>query len=1102
VQLVDGQLVFSATDLSDYLECEHLQQIEAAAVQGKIARPQDIGGTQSLGHEPASARERRFLAVLRAEGKRVVAIAESDATREGLKAGHAATIAAMRAGADVITRAALCDGRWISTADFLLRVAGPSALGDYSYEVADARSDANAKAAAIHHMCAFADLLAAVQGREPESIHLVAEDGRLQSYRLGDFAAYYRAVRARFEAAIAEPPPTYPEPVEHCADCAWSGICREQRRGDDHLSLVADIRRDQIHRLEAAGVGTVAELAALERERVDGIPRPTLDRLRAQAVIQVRQREDGGVTHELLPPRGAGIGFAALPEPADGDLFLTIRVDPVGDAGRGERRFGIVQIVAGEPIAHTFRAHDRVAEKHAFVQTVDLIIAGRAVQPSLHVYHYGPAEAAALKRLMGDHATRETEVDGLLRAGVLIDLAPIVRQSMRVSQESYALEKLEPLYLPPRETTKGDRDEAISLWRLRDWLEIQRTEAEQRFEQPIPRPEPRELPPSEAQTEAELETQDLVASLAEDVPDDPRLRTADQGGRWLAAQLVSWHRREEKPDWWAYFERAGKGDEELVDDAEALGGLLYDGVVEREGKAVGHRYRFDPSQEHRIAAGDNPHDPETGKRAGRVIRVDSRAGVLELQPAAGANAAFLHALIPPGPIPAEAPRDGVRRVARWIAANGIDAPGPYRAVRDLLQGRPPRIAGVSPGDPLLSPGESVNDAARRLVLHLEESYLPIQGPPGTGKTYLGAQMIVDLIAAGRRVGIAAHTHRAIVNLLEAACAEAIGRGTPLLALQRAAASERCAAPGVELAPDNAVVVRRLAKGAVQLVTGTPWLFARQELENAVDVLFVDEAAQMSLANIVAMGGATRSLVLLGDPCQLAQPSKGSHPSGAEASALGHVLAGATTISPERGLLLTTTWRLHPYLCRFTSEVMYAGRLEPHATCARQTLEAGTLLAGAGPRFWPITHSGNRISSAEEAQAIAEAIAALLGRCWTDRHGETRALTLDDILVVTPYNAQVARLLACLPEGARVGTVDKFQGQEAPIAFVSMATSSAEDQPRAMDFLFSLNRLNVAVSRARSLAVLICNPGLLRIRCRTPEQMRLVNAFCRFIELAE
>jgi uncharacterized protein len=1128
MHLVGGQLVFTATDLADYLECEHLPQLETAAALGKLPRPEDVDPTRELACQQGLAHERRFLDHLRAQGTCVVEIPWTGANREGLDAGCAATLAAMRAGVAVIAQAALFDGRWLGYADFLLRVESPSALGAYSYEIADAKLARTAKASAVLQMCAYADLLTAVQGREPERIHLVLGDGMLHPYRLRDYAAYYRAVRARFETAVAAPPTTYPDPVEHCAICSWSSLCGERRHRDDHLSLVADIRRDQIRHLTAAGIRTVAELAALDHERIDGMPRPTLDRLQAQAVIQVRQRNDGNVTHELLPPRGDGIGFGALPEPSDGDVFLDLEGDPFADGGRREYLFGIVEIVGGAPVYHAIWAHDHMEERRAFERVVDFIVARRITYPGMHVVHYAAYEPAALKRLMGEHATREAEIDGLLRAGALVDLYAVVRQSMRVSQESYALKKLEPLYMPPRETTIRDgassivayeqwriskdpaqldaiarynRDDCISLWRLRDWLETQRQAAEERFGMPIPRPGLQETPPTPTATELELEALDLVASLAGDVPDDPQLRSADQNGRWLAAQLVSWHRREDKPDWWAYFERMDKTDEELIDDAEALGGLRYDGVVEREGKKVGHRYRFDPSQEHRIAEGDSPHDPQRRKRAGKVTRVDNPAGVLELQLAAGADPSQIRALIPPGPISADAPRDGVRRVARWIAAHGMDAPGPYRAVRDLLLRRPPRIAGMPPGAPLLSAGETVVDAARRLVLRLEDSYLPIQGPPGTGKTYLGAQMIVDLIGQGRRVGIAAHTHRAIANLLEAACLRAAAEGPPLVALQRAEPAERCDAPGVELAADNGTVVRRLAEGRVQLVAGTPWLFARQELENAVDVLFVDEAAQISLANVVAMGGATRSLVLLGDPCQLAQPSKGSHPPGAEASALGHVLAGATIIPPGRGLLLTTTWRLHPDLCHFTSEVMYEGLLEAHESCAAQTLDAGPLLVGAGPRYWPTAHTGNRISCAEEAQAVAEAATELIGRPWTDRTGQTRALTIDDILVVTPYNAQVARLRACLPAGARVGTVDKFQGQEAPIAFVSMATSTAEDQPRGTDFLFSLNRLNVAVSRARSLAVLVCNPDLLRIRCRTPEQMRLINAFCRFIELA-
>lgn len=298
-----------------------------------------------------------------------------------------------------------------------------------------------------------------------------------------------------------------------------------------------------------------------------------------------------------------------------------------------------------------------------------------------------------------------------------------------------------------------------------------------------------------------------------------------------------------------------------------------------------------------------------------------------------------------------------------------------------------------------------------------------------------------------------------------------------------------------------MVDQRLAAGVVDVIAGTQWLFARPEMKNRVDFLFVDEAGQMSLANAVAMGGAASNVVLLGDPQQLPQPLQGTHPPGADASALEHLLGDDATISPDRGLFLETTWRLHPDIGEFISESFYDGRLSSDPSCATQSLAEGPWAGGTGVRWVPVRHGGNRSASPEEAAEVARGIDALLKREWTDQGGARRLLGLNDILVVAPYNAHVARLRSALPQGARIGTVDKFQGQEAPIVIFSMATSSSEDLPRTMEFLYSLNRVNVAISRARGLAVLVCSPDLLEVRCRTPRQMRLVNALCRLVELA-
>ncbi len=437
----------------------------------------------------------------------------------------------------------------------------------------------------------------------------------------------------------------------------------------------------------------------------------------------------------------------------------------------------------------------------------------------------------------------------------------------------------------------------------------------------------------------------------------------------------------------------------------------------------------------------------------------------------------------------------------------MEGPGPYRAARDLLLGRPPRIVGIAEGTELRGPDEPILAAAQRLALGLDATTLPIQGPPGTGKTYTGARMIVRLLAEGRRVGITAQSHKAISNLLGEVCRASLDASVRLRAIQKCDTGDEVRGfDAVTLTDDNKAVDQALAAGAVNLVAGTAFLFARPELEGTLDVLFVDEAGQLALANAVAVGGSADSIVLLGDPNQLPQVSQGVHPDGVGISALEHLSGGAATIDPSRGLFLAETWRMHPAVNGYVSETFYDGRLEAHPSTANQTVTGrDPALDGTGLRYRPQVHTGQSSWSHAEAAAVADIVATLVGSDWTDADGRTRPLTIEDIIVVAPYNAHVAAINAAI-EGrlgtpARVGTVDKFQGQEGAVAIYSMASSSRDDAPRDMDFLYSRNRLNVAVSRARGMAILVASPDLLDAACRTPEQMRMVNALCRLVEVA-
>src|SRR5262249_26950873 len=360
---------------------------------------------------------------------------------------------------------------------------------------------------------------------------------------------------------------------------------------------------------------------------------------------------------------------------------------------------------------------------------------------------------------------------------------------------------------------------------------------------------------------------------------------------------------------------------------------------------------------------------------------------------------------------------------------------------------------------------------------------------------------LELVRRGKKVGVTANSHKVIRNLIDAVIEAADELGIDLHCCQKA---DEVQDPQHRLsfARSNDDLFGAL-RGGASVGGGTAWLWSRPDAFETVDVLFVDEAAQMSLANVLAVSQAARTVVLIGDPQQLDQPMQGSHPEGTDLSALDHILGGERTISADRGLFLEETWRLHPAICAYTSELFYDGKLSSRGALEQQVIKGAGPVNGSGLYYVPVAHNGNQNCSPEEAQAVAHLVRGILAgnTTWVDREGQEKRITLDEIIIITPYNAQVFEIQQCLP-GARVGTVDKFQGQEAPIAIYSMATSSHADAPRGMEFLYSLNRLNVATSRAKCVSILVSSPQIFEAECRTPRQVQLANAFCRYLEVAE
>jgi predicted RecB family nuclease len=1124
-----GAIVFSAGDLVGHLNCRYLSHLDLKVAGGELAKPRlrDDPALEAL-IERGKTHEKGFVDHLAEQGGTVTIIA-------GVGIDQAAvtqTQQAMVRGDEVIVQAALRDGCWSGRADVLRRVATPSGLGGWSYEVTDTKLARETKGNTVLQLSLYSDLLSTMQQKVPETAHVVTPGTKYlpEAYRVADFAAFYRRIRRNLETFAATPPHDglYPDPIEHCEVCRWREPCATRRRADDHLSLVAGIAKTQIDELARRGVGTMAALATLPiplQWRPDRGTAPSYEKVREQARLQVEGRGAGQMLHEVLP-LVAEFGLFRLPEPSAGDIFFDFEGDPFVDDGGLEFLFGY--LFANDDGTDAYVGDwvtTRPQERAAFERFIDFVTERLTKHPGFHIYHFAPYEPAALKRLMGRYATREDEVDNLLRAGVFVDLYAIVRQSIRASVESYSIKKLEPLYRFDRtvplidvrgamarvqaclELSDADgielgdqaavvgynRDDCASTRALRDWLEGVRGGLIGEGKT-IDRPQPKVAEVSEDLSAWKGRVAGLVARLTSDVPDDVAERSEEQQARWLLAHLIDFFGRENKAVWWEYFRLSDLSADDLLHERAGLGGITFLCDAGGTVKAPIHRYKF-TVQETDIRADDDLKSVG-GDKLGSVVAISDDDRTIDIKKRKDTasfhpEAVFAHKFID-NQVLAEA----IYRIGEYVADHGIIGPGAYRAGRDLLLKVAPRLRQQA----LEQAGEPSLATAMRAALTLDQSVLPVQGPPGAGKTHAGARMICALVSDKQTAGVTANSHRVIRHLLDKSLEAAAERQLAIQCIQKVR-DDPVSRPGLEQTTKNPDFIDGLSNRC-QVGGATSWFWARPDAAGIVDVLFVDEAAQMSLANVLAVSQAAESIVLLGDPRQLEQPIQGSHPDGVAASALDHVLGEHATIESNRGLFLEETWRLHPNICKFTSELFYEGRLRSRAGLELQEIRSSSRIHGSGLRYLAVPHDGNQNSSPQEADRVKGLVDEILSSkaSWVDGAGKEAAIRLEDVLIIAPYNAQVFELQERL-RGARIGTVDKFQGQEAPIVIYSMTTSSHSEAPRGMEFLYSLNRLNVATSRAKCLCILVASPRVFQAECRTPRQMQLVNAYCRYLELA-
>ncbi len=752
----------SASDLMGHLNCRHLTASDLGVVNGSIPKPPKFRDPllEAL-WERGAIHERNYIDHLTKAGFKAIKIEGTDITSATVEQ----TKQAMLSGAQIIVQGALTDGRWHGRADILRRVEIPSKLGKWSYEVIDTKLARETKGGTVLQLCLYSELLAVLQGITPEYMYVIVPWSNFEprQYRFHDYAAYFRRVKASLEQMLdaADKAPTYPEPKNHCEICRWRSECDTRRRADDHLCLVAGISKIQINELKQHSINTVNRLAKMPlpiRWKPERGAIPPYVRIREQARVQVESRETGKMKFEILPQEES-FGFNCLPEPSKGDIFFDIEGDPfTGESGM-EFLFGYqFEDEKGNPVYVGDWALSFAEEKRIFETFVDFVMKQWRKFPDLHIYHYAPYESAALKRLMGRYATREDEIDQMLRGKLFVDLYGIVKHSIRAGVESYSIKKLEPLYKYQRKADlrdaglalatvqtrlelndvpgikaedkatiqKYNQDDCASASFLRDWLETQRKKCLAKGMN-ISRPGAEVPEPTERITDWIERVNALVEILVKDVPVNPEDRSKEQQARWILANILDWHRREDKAKWWEYFRLAGLSVEDLLEEPSALSGLSFIKNVGGTDKASVHQYRF-PSQETNIRGGESLR-MVGGEDFGSVEAISFKDHTIDIKQKGNARdlhpeAVFTHEIVRVAVL-----AEALMRLGTWVAQNGIDGKGPYQAARDLLLRNPPRIG----RDPIRKVGEKSLDAAIRITAKLKGGYFQYKARRGRGK---------------------------------------------------------------------------------------------------------------------------------------------------------------------------------------------------------------------------------------------------------------------------------------------------------------------------------------------------------------------------------
>ena len=1131
MRIIKNKFYTSPSDLNNFVSCKYLIKNEIKFLNKEIKKNEE-SFDQKLWKEFGLKHEKKHFKLLSAKHKKNISIKQDLDEKERNKQ----TLAAIKKGYDLIYHAYLIDEDFRGECDFLIKSSMPSDLGDFSYEVYDTKISRKPRPRHIFQITSYSHMLSTIQGVVPEKMYLIDGTNETRSYKTKEYLDFYLFTKKNFEKYLKNisKEKIYPEKCDHCEMCNFADECEKIWENDNYINQVAKINRSQIEKLKKIGIKTVDGLAKCNPDKIKiKINKQTLKDRISQAELQEEKRKTGKSRYIILNP-DIGKGFYNLPKPDEGDLFYDIESFPQED-GRGfEYLHGIYYKNGKNYEFKPFWAKDfeKKYEKENYIELIKFFKSHFNKHPKAHIYHYANYEKRSLRQLASLYSSDYPEgynfVDTLLREEKFVDLRLIINQSARTSEKDMSLKSIEGvLYNFNRkgdvkraedsvrlydfwsatkdEKTKKDiieynEEDCVSTFHLRDFLVSKKPESIDWFS----KKEKPEKPEKKYQNKKPVEEWEkvevnLLKSLEKkNLKDNPLTETI--------RNLIGFHRREQKPEFWAIYDRKKKSHDELEDDPECIGQcVLQSSKPEKIEKNLIFTYQFN-DQDYKLKANaeDYVHDAHSRKNIGKINEIIENSPNKNLIKIKITDQSFkkigempsIVSLSRRGPPGIQELEKALNRfVNDYINNKGLN----YKAIMDLLERGNPNLKNIKSGNKLIDENKDITNESITVVKQMDQTCLSIQGPPGTGKTYTSAKVIIELMKDNKKVGVSSNSHEAIKNLLSE--------------IERQAKSENFKFKGMKKSKNSNLfngefivdIIGRYTSEQLKdfsLVAGTAWFFSDERLKQTLDYLFVDEAGQVSLANTISMATSTKNLVLIGDQMQLSQPLKGTHEGYAKLSSLDFILEDKDTIPPEQGIFLRETRRLNEKICKYISESFYDSRLVPHEVTKKRKIKLELNdIRDEGIFYMPSEHFGNSQRSDEEAEIIHNYYSKIIGKNYEDEKAKGK-IDIKNIMVVAPFNVQAnnikQKLLKKFSKDTRVGTIDLFQGQEAKVVLISMTSSDAENLPRHKGFFFSRNRLNVAVSRAQNVAIILMSPKLLMASANTIEQMKLINNFCKLL----